>query len=44
MKWKFLAKTAGLITAFLGIKEIPVNAEKKSTDFTAAQQQALATQ
>jgi len=43
MKWKFLARTAGLITAFLGIKEIPVNADKKSTDFTAAQKQELET-
>lgn len=42
-KWKFLAKTAGLITAFLGIKEIPVDAEKKTTDFSAEQKKELET-
>lgn len=42
-KWKFLAKTAALVTAFLRIEEIPLNAEKKSTDFTAEQKKELET-
>lgn len=42
-KWKILAKTAALVTAFLRIEEIPLNAEKKSTDFTAEQKKELET-
>lgn len=35
MKWKLLAKTAAVLSTLLGIKEIPINAEKKEVDFTA---------
>lgn len=41
MKWKFMVKTAALVSSFLGIKEIPVDAEKNTTDFTAEQIEEL---
>lgn len=41
MKWKFMAKTVAFLYAFLGVKEIPVNAENKEVAFSAEQDTAL---
>ena len=41
MKWKFLAKTAIAIQAFLGIASIPINAENSGTDFSDEQKEKL---
>jgi hypothetical protein len=43
MKWKFMAKTVAFLLSFLGINEMPVNAEKKEIDFSAAQEEKLKT-
>lgn len=41
MKFKFLAKTIGLITAFLNMKDVPINAEEQRSDFSEEQKQKL---
>lgn len=41
MKWKWLAKTAAIVQAFLGIDAIPINAENSGTDFTDDQKAKL---
>jgi hypothetical protein len=43
MKWKFMAKTVAFLLSFLDVNEMPVNAEKKEIDFSAAQEEKLKT-
>lgn len=38
MKWKFMAKTVGLLMAMFGVNELPVNAEKKEMELTPEQE------
>lgn len=42
MKFTTMKKTAAAILAYLGIAEMPINAENKSVELTAEQQQKLA--
>jgi hypothetical protein len=41
MKWKFMAKTVGMLLAFLGISDIPLNAEGKEVAFSEEQEKKL---
>ena len=41
MKWKFMAKTVGMLLAFLGIDAIPLNAEGKEVAFSEEQEKLL---
>lgn len=41
MKWKLMAKTAAYFLAILGIKEIPINGEKKEINLDATQRQKI---
>jgi hypothetical protein len=41
MKWKFMAGTVAKLLIFLGLSEIPVNAEKKEVDFSAEHEEKL---
>ena len=41
MKWKFMAKTVGMLLAFLGIDAIPMNAEGKEVAFSTEQEKLL---
>lgn len=42
MKWKFMAKTVGMLLAFFGIDAIPLNAEGKEVAFSTEQEKLLA--
>ena len=41
MKWKFMAKTVSMLLAFLGISDIPLNAEGKEVAFSEEQEKKL---
>lgn len=41
MKWKFMAKTVGMLLAFFGIDSIPLNAEGKEVAFSEEQEKLL---
>jgi len=41
MKWKFMAKTVGMLLAFLGVDLIPLNAEGKEVAFSEEQEKKL---
>lgn len=41
MKFKFLAKTIAIVTTFLGMKDIPIDAEEKRSNFSAEDKQKL---
>jgi hypothetical protein len=42
MKWKFMAKTVGMLLAFFGIDAIPLNSEGKEVAFSTEQEKLLA--
>jgi len=41
MKWKFMAKTVMMLSALLGLKELPIDGENKALNLDAAQRQKI---